>query len=304
MTTTLLQLDTARLERSMWLPSEMLRACGAQVSNGFVLHKLERPQQLALLLQHFASHGLSDVGEQSLLNRYDTKYLLPVRHLPEYLTRLHDHYSVLEIDGRQVHGYRTLYLDTPAFDSYLDHHNRRARRSKVRLRNYVGTDRHFLELKCKTNKQRTEKRRVPVAGDCSDTQALQLLQGPPFAGAVKATALQRKVCIDYLRISLWDRHSGERVTIDIGFSATRCDNGEAASLDALAIVELKRATQHDHSMAWQALRGFGERPTAISKYCMACALLFPHELKRNRFKRLLLRLAPFLQQSPAGPIHD
>src|SRR5262245_28297381 len=89
-------------------------------------------QQLGSFLRSFATHGLREVGEQSLMSRFDTKYLLPLHHLEEFLRRIRGDYSLLEIEGKVVHGYQTEYFDTPSFAHYFSHHNNRSPRRKVR----------------------------------------------------------------------------------------------------------------------------------------------------------------------------
>ncbi|MBK8341295.1 MAG: VTC domain-containing protein [Flavobacteriales bacterium] len=78
------------------------------------------------------------------------------------------HYRLLEVDGVRGAEYRSLYFDSPALRHYLDHHNGRTLRSKVRFREYVGSGLCFLEVKRKTGTGRTDKARrredaIPLA---------------------------------------------------------------------------------------------------------------------------------------------
>ena len=41
---------------------------------------------------------------------------------------------------------------------FLDHHNRRVNRNKIRFREYVGSNLTFLEVKTKNNKGKTIKK--------------------------------------------------------------------------------------------------------------------------------------------------
>ena len=247
------------------------------------------------LLRHFSTHSLRDVGEQSLMNRYDTKYLLPLKHLDEFLQRICHDYSVLEIDGRLVHGYQTEYFDTPDFSHYLAHHNNRSPRSKVRRRTYVDSGRRYLELKLKNNKGKTEKQRVPLVVGASEQDVGILLHAAPFISLHSGESLQPRLTIDYSRIALWSRQHGERVSIDIGLHATRADDAaNGFNLDELVIVEVKQGAINRASPARAALRHFMVRPLSFSKYCIACALLYTQQLKINRFRKLLLKLRPYL----------
>jgi len=88
---------------------------------------------------------LAQLDAVSLLNRIDTKFLLTVPQLVEILPRLARDYLVLEVGGRRLHQYRTLYFDTPDLDLYHLHHRSRAVRHKVRSRAYLDSDLAFFE---------------------------------------------------------------------------------------------------------------------------------------------------------------
>ena len=97
-----------------------------------------------------------------LMNRTDTKFAFSVNYLPEILSRMRNFYKVLEIDNERVHSYRSLYYDTDDRKFYLDHHNQRVNRNKVRFREYVGSKLTYLEIKHKNNKGKTIKKRTKV----------------------------------------------------------------------------------------------------------------------------------------------
>ena len=62
-------------------------------------------------------------------------------------------------DGKLIHDYKSLYYDTEDWKFYLDHHNGRVNRNKIRFREYVGSKLTFLEIKLKNNKGKTIKKR-------------------------------------------------------------------------------------------------------------------------------------------------
>ncbi|PRY30414.1 hypothetical protein CLV58_12435 [Spirosoma oryzae] len=47
----------------------------------------------------FDSMSLADLDKATLMNRTDTKYLLPARELPDLLDALREEYRWLEVDG-------------------------------------------------------------------------------------------------------------------------------------------------------------------------------------------------------------
>lgn len=249
-------------------------------------------------LAGFRRHSLADVGEQSLMSRYDTKFLLPLELVPAFLQQLQDDYSLLEIDGRIQHAYRTVYFDDDGFSHYRAHHNGYTPRRKIRSRSYVDSGRSYLEIKCKNNRGRTDKQRVSLGTDILAADVQHLLLQPPFVGDNSvAHNLRGRVAIEYQRLALWSRLHGERVTIDTGLQFARCDAAGGLRLTAVAIVELKQRVIDRASAARTALRRFGVRPRSFSKYCVGCALLYPGELRCNRFKPLLLQLSPCIEKN-------
>ena len=108
-------------------------------------------------VEKFEEHSLDQASKLSLMSRFDTKYLLPLHLLPLLLQKMEQEYTVLQVNSKKVHEYETQYFDTPSFRFYLQHHNKKLNRPKVRLRNYAQSNAAFLEVKYKNNKKRTEK---------------------------------------------------------------------------------------------------------------------------------------------------
>ena len=107
---------------------------------------------LESVLETFSPISLGEMDSIRLMNRIDTKYLTTtsvlVRLLEDAAAR---GYRALETDGTRLCPYDTLYYDTPELQMFLDHHNRRLVRQKVRTRTYVGSGQTFLEIKRKNN---------------------------------------------------------------------------------------------------------------------------------------------------------
>lgn len=242
-------------------------------------------QQLAQLLGGFTPVSLADLGNAALLDRVDTKYLVPVGALAAILGRLQDEYAVLEVNGARLSEYSTLYYDTADLKMYHAHHNGRTPRSKVRVRSYGGRAR-YLEVKLKTNKARTRKVRVRLG---ANTPALEVLRRERrLAGAVlyNASELHEAVTIKYTRVTLVGKGQPERITIDLGLSVSRL--GSVRAYPGMAIVEVKQERRWQSSFA-TAMKELRLRPTSFSKYCIGIATLEP-EVKRNMFMRTLRRM--------------
>ena len=106
---------------------------------------------------------LEEMDGITLMNRIDTKYLTDEATLLKILSdAARDGYRVLEVNGDRIGAYDSVYFDTEGMKCFLDHHNRRLVRQKVRTRSYVKQGKSFLEIKRKNNKGRTSKKRIAI----------------------------------------------------------------------------------------------------------------------------------------------
>ena len=110
--------------------------------------------------------SLEQMHAVKLMNRIDTKYVVSEEEALKLLEKMAEcGYRVQVIDGVRACRYDTLYYDTALRDMYVAHHNRQLTRQKVRTRTYVETGLTFLEIKNKSNRGRTKKRRTEIARD-------------------------------------------------------------------------------------------------------------------------------------------
>lgn len=238
------------------------------------------PAGIERQLARFAPISLAQMDAVALLNRTDTKYLLSSAQLGLALQGLAGQYRVLEIDGVRAHAYETLYFDTPDFALYLQHHAGMRNRYKVRSRRYLVTGQSFLEVKVKTNKERTVKRRVA-------TESLATTYSPAVDAFVAASApdpapgLTPRLWNEFTRVTLVGTARPERVTIDLGLSFR--GGGRRVSLPGIAVVEVKQDGVDRGAGFIRRMQAAGVQPTSFSKYCIGVALLFPH-VKHNAFK--------------------
>lgn len=159
---------------------------------------------------------LDRIAAVRLMNRVDTKYLVDERRCMELLERAADQYYVQIIDDCRACRYATLYYDTPQWDMYHLHHNRRLTRQKIRTRTYVETGVTYLEVKNKSNKGRTHKRRMALdrslfAAAATDTAAADFLRRE---ARYAPEALSPSLATRFVRVTLVNRAMTERLTID------------------------------------------------------------------------------------------
>lgn len=233
--------------------------------------------------------SLEEMAGVKLMNRIDTKFVAPVALLPEILRLAQSDYYIQEIDGQRLTAYDTLYYDTPDLQMYLRHHDRQLRRQKIRIRTYVLSHLTFLEVKNKSNKGRTKKKRIAV-----EDNDLRTLSPAQYAWLNEKSwydiaTLQPQLHTRFERITLVNRAKTERLTIDTRLCWSNTQTGREAQLEKLMIIELKR-NGHQPSKMMEILRSLRIYPLKISKYCIGTALTNP-TVKNNRFRPKLRTLS-------------
>ncbi|MBL7897042.1 MAG: polyphosphate polymerase domain-containing protein [Crocinitomicaceae bacterium] len=230
------------------------------------------------ILSHFQPITLAEMDEVKLMNRTDTKFVLKRSFFNEILPELAQSYKALEIAGKRLASYRTLYYDTQSFQLFLDHHNGRGNRFKIRIRNYVESNLYFLEIKNKF-KGRTDKRRTKV----KDFELDLSPESVKFINKVVGHELNLvpKLWNSFQRITLVNTKEIERLTLDLNLTF-EWDNTKRA-FEHVVIAELKQENVNRNSLFYSLMKRYGVRPNSMSKYCVGGATLNP-ELKSNNFK--------------------
>lgn len=232
--------------------------------------------------------SLAEMESVKLMNRIDTKFVVPARLLPEMLRLATPGYYIQEIDGQRLAAYDTLYYDTPDLQMYIRHHDRQLRRQKIRIRTYLDSGLTFLEVKNKNNKGRTKKKRIAVqTNDLQhiDTEQREWLTGMSW---YDVATLQPQLHTRFERITLVNRAKTERLTIDTLLRWENVQTGQTAAIGDAVVVELKRDGNQPSGML-NILRAMRVKPLKISKYCIGIALTNP-TVKNNRFRPKLRKL--------------
>jgi len=251
---------------------------------------------------------LEELEASALLDRIDSKFVVPASMVAGILERTAQAYRILDVDGSRLSPYRTDYLDTAERRLYHAHHSGRMPRHKVRIRTYLAGGTSFLEVKRRSHGGRTQKARLPFSGDVARVE--DMLREADLLGVASAVPLDRletSLRVDYWRVTMVSPGVPERVTVDFGLHCVAqapggIVSGEGArkapvggegsakscSFPMVAVVEIKQAERAD-SPFWQELRRLGLRPGRISKYCLGLATL-DQSLRRNRFKPAFRRV--------------
>lgn len=224
--------------------------------------------------------GLHQLGDASLMERKETKFVSTYALLPTLLSALSTSARVLEVHDRRQFSYETLYFDTKDYDCYHDHHNGKLNRQKVRFRKYPGQDNVFLEVKSKTNTGRTKKTRI------SKPSIEEHING----GAEHIIHAQTPFSSDELSPVLWVKYDritfvsdNERLTIDRNLRYNRYGRDKTIPLDNMCVLELKQAQRDTTSDFFKLLRDVGAHEMRVSKYCLG-VVLTGIPAKHNRMK--------------------
>jgi len=243
--------------------------------------------ELTNILDSFKTVRLEEMDKVRLMDRFDTKFLLPAGRLPDLLKIMESRYKVLEVNGYRISSYNTVYLDTPDFLFFNQHVTDRKGRLKIRFRNYNSTGITFLEIKKKTKNDRTVKWRIEnsLSGNTCDESAMEFINSH-FHGI--SGNLRPVLVNNFKRITLISTEVHERVTLDLDLSFAE-PGGNFKELLFLAVAELKSDGMAVRSPFSDIVRQFSLFSTGFSKYCVGIAML--HDLPRkNILKPKLLLL--------------
>lgn len=251
-------------------------------------------------LSLYDTYGLQDLNSANLMNRVDSKFLLPLSWLSGMLTQLESAYRVLDINGKRISNYKNQYLDTEFLKFYHDHHNGKLDRFKVRHREYLDTQTSFLEVKRKTNQRRTVKTRIGVNAEFfQDNNLSHGSEAPHFISntvGIPLDAMRVTQHSGYQRIALANEKTAERLTIDFNLWYA-LDINQKFYLPNTCIAELKQARKTKNSPFYTLKESAHMSPISFSKYCIGSALLHKEKLKHNRFKPTLNKVGKLFQDN-------
>ena len=242
--------------------------------------------EIRKILTSFEPIGLGEMDNVELMNRVETKYVFSSAELTTLLNHLSRSYKVLEIEDLCIFPYHTTYLDTSDHIFYMQQIRGKLSRHKIRYRRYESSGISFLEIKKKTNKNRTIKWRIEnrLVTNLPDKDAAL------FIGEYLPEYLSdlRPVLINgFNRITLVGIDCRERVTLDFGLVFSNPE-GKKSEFPFLAIAELKREKYSCASPFLNVMKQIGIKPNGFSKYCVGSALV--NEMPRKNILKYNLLL--------------
>jgi hypothetical protein len=255
------------------------KSINLNTQNSLLLKNIEQ------IIKEYDGITLQEMDSVSLMNRVDFKYVFSNKLLPQILEKSLPYYRILTIGKDRLFSYRSLYYDTPDNKFYLEHHNGKVNRYKIRFRAYQETNVFFLEIKYKTKNGRTIKKRIKTP-ELETELTAESMKFIRENSPVDSLQLEPKIYTTFRRITLVNKKLTERITIDHNLYF---ENGHVhRDLPKLAIAEIKRGNSNGQiSYFTKILEEMGIGPRGLSKYCIG-RVLTDDSLKYNRFKESLL----------------
>ena len=198
--------------------------------------------QIDEILQSYKPITLEEIDTINLMDRIDTKFIVPISVLYELLEVVSDYY-VLEINGFRNSLYDTTYFDTINYDMFMDHAYDIENRQKIRVRKYLCNDLKFLEIKTKVDEGRTLKKRIKVKH-----KGLKRKKNQEFISKYSKydlSVLQKSLRTEFERFTLVNPEKTERITIDTSLHFINKKMNKEVYIEDVAILELKRNKKQD-----------------------------------------------------------
>jgi hypothetical protein len=254
-----------------------------ELQSGASLHQWFSPLEQRLL-GTFDRVSPELLAKRDLLQRTDTKYVMPRQLFPQLLANLDVHYRILLAGDSPAALYLTEYFDTPSYDLFHDHRRGKRLRFKVRVRHYLDRAMSYLEVKGKCAESGTTKRRRPLrflSEELSPEDVRFISDNTTLDGF----ALVPVMVNQFRRVTLIGLEFPERITFDMDMQFE--NDAGVHKLPKVLVAEVKQAQLTRQSPMLRALSLHGIRPASASKYCIGTMLLNP-TLRQNRLRPALL----------------
>lgn len=233
------------------------------------------------ILSLFEPITLEEMDSVKLMERTDTKYIFPVKELPEILEGMISQYRLLEINNVRNQRYESLYFDTNDLLLYTKHLIGKPDRFKIRFRRYVDSNSlTYFEIKHKNNKGTTAKKRIKMA----DIESGIIEKGNDFLTSntpYQPEIFSPSIWVNYSRMTFINKFSQERLTIDTNLNYINAKDNTSVSFPQMVIAEAKREKVATVSQFVRLVRKTGVREGSISKYCFGIYNLFNNVPKNN-----------------------
>jgi hypothetical protein len=236
--------------------------------------------ELNSIIKGFKITRLEDMKQIAFNQRIDKKYLFSLKLLPWLISEIQNNYKILQVEDTLIQPYKTVYFDTPNLKLYMDHHNGKLNRYKLRKRLYLANNISFSEIKFKSNKGITFKNRINTdlnLEELSDEDKVFFNQNTNLI----ANDLIPQTTNYFNRITLVSNSEKERITMDFDLHLERL--GNSTYLKNLVVAEVKKQRFEPLTLIELKLHELGVKSCSFSKYSTAIAMM-DKQTKNNNFK--------------------
>lgn len=192
-------------------------------------------------------------------------------------------YRVIALGGNPFFDFKSQYYDTDQYALYLDHHNERLNRWKIRRIDNLTEGKIRFEIRYFNNKHKTQRWYVETDNRnnaLSKPEKRLLKKHTPY----RPKLINPSLCANYRRFTLLGSDNTTRVTFDTDLQFIH--RGMAIQLPQLAVAEVKQAEFSPRGVIYDILKNHQIYPKNFSKYCIGLAML-NKQVKTNNFKTTL-----------------
>lgn len=239
---------------------------------------METNQDILSSINSFKAISLFEIKKIKLMDRIDLKYIIPINKISELFNLMTKEYLIQKKDENIISYYNTLYYDTIDYKMYLEHHNERYPRQKIRIRKYLDNNESYIEIKTKNNKKRTIKKRIRL----ESTTKNDVINFINSTSEYKYEDLLPSIETDFSRITFVNKSLKERITIDYNLYFKNHRTKHNYNIYNIAVLELKQEGRGE-SKTKEILNTLRIQPSGFSKSCIGQALTNPN-IKQNLFK--------------------
>jgi hypothetical protein len=232
-------------------------------------------EELEQLAGEFEPVGIEELDERAaLLRRVDVKYLVEWSAFVELCRRLRNDHELLDIEGRRVFRYESVYFDTADLRCYHEHEDGRIPRFKARTRLYADSERCVFEVKFKVGGGETDKRQIDYRPEDREriTPEADRFLGDSLDDCEieRPDALEPSLRTAFHRLTMAAKDAPDRLTCDAGLELMR--GSESARLQP-SLVVLESKSEHGRSRTDRVLEELGAEPLSLSKYRVGIEML-------------------------------
>jgi hypothetical protein len=233
-------------------------------------------------LDKYEPAGLIDFKKEKLRESFDTKFIFHVSSLAGILIEAAPYYNLLNPENHRIISFESQYYDTPDFQFYLDQHNEKLRRYKIRRRICKNLAQAIFEVKLFYNTGKVIKKRFETNNqhrELSKDERKFIKKHTLF----KPKDLPASLTTAYDRITLIGKDGCQKITFDLNIQNRF--RGRVNQAPFLVIAEIKQSVCSEKPMIQKIFKEHKIVSCNFSKYCFGLAILHP-QIKSNNFKTL------------------